>query len=360
MSAKPTSVEHRIHVAAGTTIHLPPHGLTLPVLEHPDSDQVVPQVNDADWPFILDLFGSRKAAEAYFAYNMPVYGALCCPHGRADRIFSVAQAMDLMTLMDDEFSRPEVLASEETAGELRIHYLAALDGVEPPGNFPIARLLWLHLRTIGRDINPRVDARLKQAISERVESLASGNRPTIQSFADIEMYLAFRRTDIFADWANILIAEYGIDVDMTNALQDPDLRHAVERSLNTIVLANDLYSLSREISARDSLNVIWLLLRDEPELSLQDAVKKLVEILDDMERQFLAARDKVAAGPIGHREDVRRYLTEVGHFSSGNAEFHLRSLRYHGRPDGEIFTSGEIAVGTSPTIYQIAAAHPGK
>jgi hypothetical protein len=341
----------------GTKLNIPKIDLLLPVLWHPDNDVIEKQIDTIDRPYIVAYFGSEDAASAYIAQRIPAYGGLCYPNAKKDRLFSIQRMMNATTLMDEEFGNPEVQSSDVKCLGLRRHYLAVLDGVPPPPEFPLVRLLFDTLQPIMAHIRPRVGARLVKVIREQVEALAARLRRQIDMLT-FESYLELRRIDVFGEWAATL-TEYAIDVDVTDELEaDSALKKMRNAVIDSVTLINDLFSFRKEVQVQDPVNSLWILMRQN-KLDLQGAINRLAQIINENERQIVAAQDRVLAGKLGGRTDVRDYMVELGHLASGNAEFHTFSARYQGLEfTGGRFTSGKVVIEAFPSLHEIAAAKP--
>lgn len=128
-----------------------------------------------------------------------------------------------------------------------------------------------------------------------------------------------------------------------------------DRTIDSLTLVNDLYSFHKERHILEAVNAVWIIMRENA-LTLQEAVDKLVEVVLENERQLIAARDRVLAGSLGERADVRAYLTELAHMHTGSAEFHTVSPRYYSDDIPGRFRSGPVTIKPIPTIEEIAAA----
>ncbi|RDS88020.1 terpene synthase family protein [Pseudomonas fluorescens] len=358
MQRSPNFVSHLANLPKlGDTLYHPDFNLTLKPMWHPAHAETDRLVALTDSPYMLAHYGSQKAVDHYLSMEMTAYGGLAYPHTKNDRIYNLERMMSITTLIDDTTTRPEILGNHALQAELRQHYFDAIAGIKPPAKFPIAQLLYEGLIPIKKQLlsKPQVWKRMEDSlntlISRQTHSLALE-----MNTLTFERYLELRRVDNYGEWA-AMMTEYAIDVDMTEALAiDESLVTVRTAAIDSITLVNDPYSFRKELHITDSVNSVWLFMHLEG-LTLQQAIDKLAGIVQDNEKKLIAARDKVLAGPLGNRSDVREYLTELEHLASGNAEFHAVSTRYHGSDfKGKRFICGQVTIRPLPSTDEIAAA----
>lgn len=340
----------------GDTIYHPDFNLTLKPMWHPDHEAVTKQVALTDSPYILAHYGSQKAVDHYLSMEMTAYGGLAYPHTKPDRIYNLERMMSITTLIDDTTTKPDILADQQRQAELRQHYFDAIAGIRPPADFPIAQLLYEGLVPIKDQLSskPQVWRRLEESLNTLITRQTNSLALEMDTLT-LERYVELRRIDNYGEWA-AMMTEYAIDVDMTDALAtDESLVTVRTAAIDSITLVNDPYSFRKEIHIADSVNSVWLFMRLEG-LTLQQSLNKLAVIVQNNEKKLIDARDRVLAGPLGERNDVRQYLTELEHLASGNAEFHAVSTRYHGSDfKGKRFICGEVTIRPLPSTDEIAA-----
>jgi hypothetical protein len=340
----------------GEKIFHPDFNLQLKPMWHPDHDEVERRIALTDSPYILAHYGSQKAVDHYLAQSMPSFGGLCYPHTKKERIYDLERMMSITTLIDDTITNPDMLGQAQERSTLRQHYFDAIAGVRPPDTAPIAQLLYEGLLPIRQQLSskPRVWKRLEESLHTLIIRQTDPLALKMDELT-FEAYLEMRRVDNYGEWAAIM-TEYAIDVDMTDHLRsDQFLAKMRTAAIDSITLVNDPYSFRKEIHIADSVNSVWLLMHREG-LKLQEALNKLAKLVAENELNLMMARDRVLAGPLGKKEDVRAYMTELEHLASGNAEFHAISTRYHGRDfKGNRFISGEVTIRPLPSTDEIAA-----
>jgi len=338
----------------GSKVHLPDPGLTLKPIWHPQNDAIEARLAVDDRPYVLAHFRSEKATAAYLGQRVPAYGGLCYPHAKADRIYSVMRMMNAGTLMDDAFTPLELSADQRPRDELLRHYLDALEGILPPASAPLPRLLFDTLPPIQAQLaqKPRVWERMKAGIRSQLVRMADPLAYQMDTLT-LDGYMDLRRDNAFGEYLTML-TEYALDVDMTDALaEDASLRAVRTAAMDAVILVNDFFSFRKEVPARDSLNAMWVLMREEGR-DLQQAVYRLAALCARNEQALIRSRDAVLAGPLGQRPDVRAYVRELEYISSGNAEWCVITRRYH--LSDQRFVSGEVTIAAAPTLDDIAAA----
>ncbi|WP_208446834.1 methyltransferase domain-containing protein [Streptomyces sp. SUK 48] len=337
----------------GTTVHLPPVELTLPVLRHPGGDEAERRTRIADQPYLEAHYGNAEAVAAFAAHRVPVLASLCWPHAEGDRIFHLQRALEHIAMLDDEFARPDVLDNDDQCAVLREDHLNVLDGAAPRAGAPLAKLFSEVLASVLADVRPAAGARLVTAIRKQIENLAA--RPALQVDAlSLDQYLVLRRVDFFLDWMAAL-TEYALGIDMSGGpAGHPDLTALRDTAFDLTVLFGDLYSLRKEAAERDPLNAVWLVMRDE-HLDLQEAVDALAGRCEVLQRHLVGIRDRILGSALGEHAAVRRYVPEIVHLHTGICEFHRVSKRYQGLGfSGSRFDSGDLTIEPYRTPASIA------
>ncbi|MBY4871586.1 methyltransferase type 12 [Burkholderia sp. AU42008] len=343
--------------SATQTLVLPLPRLSLPVARHPQYEAIEQQLAIDDYPYILRHYRSDAAARRFLAQRIPAYGSLCYPNARPDRAYTIHRMMNVTTLMDDAFTHLARTGDQAGLDALRDHFLAAVDGTPPPANVPAARLLHDTLRAMHArcDARPAFWQRFVECVRAQIRTQAD---PTATDASRLSLadYLAFRRVEGFGHWITLL-TEYALDVDMGQRLaQHAALADARDRTIDSVILVNDLFSFRKERSAHERFNAVWILMRVE-QLNVQAALDRLAALCTSNERRLIDAREAVATGVLADDPDTQAYVTELGYMSAGNAEFHAFSTRYHGDDlGGGRFAGGEIAMTALPTLEEIAAA----
>ena len=303
-------------------------GTTLPLAVHPRSEEIEQRCYERVRPLLSQHFGNESLAERYIRQRMALWACACYPHMADDRCLNLPAMMIPGGILDDSFSRPEVMQNAEHAARLRDRFCAVLDATSPP-DFPAGRMLQEALALVTPQMSCSLKERyvdsFRQVIDSRVREAAVRGAGTVLEF---DAYMSLRRTDLFGYWSTIQ-TEYALDLDMAAELSaDPRLARARDLVIEHMVFVNDLFSFPKEYDADEMMNSIWVFLR-RGGLELGEAVEKLRALIVETEGSFVALRDQVLEGsPAGGPVD--RYLVELGHLVSGNLHYHRCTTRYGG------------------------------
>ena len=303
-------------------------GTTLPLAVHPRREEIERRCYDRVRPLLDEHFGDRSLADRYIRQRMALWACVCYPHMGDDRCLNLPAMMIPGGILDDSFSRPEMMQSADHAARLRDRFCAVLEATASP-DFPAGHMLQEALALVTPQMSCSLKARyvdsFRQVIDSRVLEAAVRGAGTV---LDFEAYMNLRRRDLFGYWSTIQI-EYALDVDMAAELSaDPRLARARDLVIDHMVFVNDLFSFPKEYDADETMNSIWIFLR-RGGLELGEAVEKLRELIVETEGSFVAVRDEILEGsrPGG---PVDRYLVELGHLVSGNLHYHRCTTRYGG------------------------------
>ncbi|WP_146011798.1 MULTISPECIES: terpene synthase family protein [Burkholderia] len=328
----------------GDKLNFPDFNFKLKAKWHPDSSVTLERVKKANFPYLSSYYKNKDAVESYQNQRIPFYCALIYPNALKDRIFLVMQCGDMLTIMDDNFTHPKIIDNPNALSILEAQFSHALDGTRPPDAYPIAQLLHDNYRPILETYpsGSLVRKRVRDALKDMITILS---HPPVHNITTLtfDEYVDARRIDVFATLMATLI-EYAIDVDIGDALEESeDLREMRQATIDLVLFVHDVCSFLKEFSSKEAMNGIWVLAR-QYDLSIQQAINKLVGLARERERDLIAARNRILASALGQRIDVRRYMTELEHLHSGTVEFHTLSSRYIGQNREGPFISGEVTV----------------
>ncbi|GAA3060719.1 terpene synthase family protein [Actinokineospora globicatena] len=339
----------------GMTYRLPALPTRSPLALHPEFTATAPRVLAWLRPHLVDYFGESEQdspiTDRYLRQDLHRWGALCMPHTRPDRFFAQQLWMNAAALLDDAFSAPWL--REQPARDLLARQLCAAVEAAPGGATPLARLL--------SDVHALLlpdSGSLRQRLIDvgKTVVIDNANQNTVEEFDDLDAYLgSSRRVNAYGFWI-LALAEWALGIDLDGlASQDPLVHKACTLAIDHWVLVNDLYSFAKEIEEGEKINAVWVLLGQGA--PLQEALDAIAARAVATEERFIATRDRVATGPLRHRDDVARFLVEVGHMISGNLRHARESSRYHG--DGRRIDD-DLAGNTSAehrTLHRIGTVH---
>jgi hypothetical protein len=130
-------------------------------------------------------------------------------------------------------------------------------------------------------------------------------------------------TDMFFD---LIEPMHGVELPAA-VLDDADFR-TMRRAAGMIIgIFNDLISWPKEVAVGDHHNIVFAFQR-EHRLSLDDAVYAAVAEHDERVAEFMAARERLEAGPWAADEAVTTTVNDLVHWIRGNVDWSLESGRY--------------------------------
>jgi hypothetical protein len=348
-----TSAGHVVELHPGTRFEMPPVPMRLPLLAHPEHERIEEECARWARPYLVDYFGSEDLADRYVRQRMPYWACVCYPHMLDDRCVALPNIMIPAGICDDSFSRPGIQKDMTRSGELRRRWLAMLDGEPVDPEFHAGRFLRDALAPAWPQMSPRLAARYRNTYRDVLAStVAETDAQGLDENPPFDAYMKLRLTNLFGYWATCQ-TEYGLGCDLSAELEtDSRLAAARDLSINHMTLVNDLYSFPKEYEAGESLNAMWILMRDE-DLTLQQAVYRLVELIERTEETFSRTCAQVLDGPLAEHSAVPGYLRELGHLISGNLHYHGLTTRYHG---DDAFGSGPQQPGTV-TVKRLGTVH---
>ncbi|MGE7385269.1 cytochrome P450 [Streptomyces sp. NPDC004126] len=338
---------------------LPELPRTLPVVYHPNAAQIEFASNGWVREFLGACFSSEEQLLFFLRQRNGIYGPLTVPYASVERARDIADWYQFVTVIDSFVSdRGDLGASDGRAREVFARILDDFhrEDTTPATDFPYgraARDLW---RRIGAGLSP---AQIKRFV-ESLEAFLRGCAAEIGTkladrVPDYETCLAVRLDSFGCEFIE-LMTEYGEGVDMSDVLAQ--LAEAHRHARRQMIVVNDLLSWRKEYAQDDKMTVVRVL-TERDGLPLQEAVDRLCERVAHHEAEYARARDEVLAGPLGLREDVRRYLTAVDHMVGGSQEFEYLTPRYFG--DGSVWdgsTSGWVDLRAEVTRFQDRPSGP--
>ena len=188
------------------------------------------------------------------------------------------------------------------------------------------------LADVWRRTAPRVSAPWRARFIEHLAEYLSGtvweagNRATA-TLPTVADYLLMRRhsaaTEMFFD---LIEPMHGFE--LPDAVLNDEQYLTVRYTGGTVIgLFNDLISWRKEASVGDLHNIVFIV-RNERRLSLADAVHGAVAEHDAEMAAFMAARERLIAGPWGADPRVATGVADIAHWLRGNLDWSLESGRY--------------------------------
>lgn len=322
--------------------YLPELPRLLPYAYHPKAAQIEIASNGWVREFLGECFPDEESLLVFLRQRNGIYGPLTVPLAADDRARNIADWYQFVTVIDSFVSDRSALgASHDGARQVFADIMADVDDADSLSRtFPYgraARDLWLR---IGADLSPAQVRRLVVSLEAFLRGCATEIKSKLtDDIPDYETCMSVREDSFGCEFLELL-TEYAAGVDMTELRQEPEFAEIHTHSMRQMIIINDLLSWRKEHAQGDPMTAVRVLWQKEG-FGLQDAVDRLCELVDHHERAYIAVRDKVLAGPLGQREDVRAYLEGMDLLMGGSQEFEYLTPRYFG--DGSVWdgaTSG--------------------
>ncbi|MFI9291979.1 terpene synthase family protein [Streptomyces gardneri] len=338
---------------------LPPLPRLLPAGYHPDAARIEIASNGWVRRMLADCFDSEESLLFFLRQRNGIYGPLTVPYAEADRAQNIADWYQFVTVIDSFVSDEAALGADHAAAAETFAAVVA-DLREGGAGGPAASLYGRAAQDLWRRIAAGMSARQVDRLVAALEAFLRGCAEEIRSKLDKQVphfEACMRvRVDSFGCEFLELLTEYAAEVDMSRAATEGLFDEVHHHGMRQLILVNDLLSWRKEYAQRDTMTTVRVLCEVEG-LELQDAVDRLCALVEHHERAYIAARDAVLAGPHGHREDVRAYLSGLDHLIGGSQEFEYLTPRYFG--DGSVWdgsTSGWISLTASVARFRDAPA----
>lgn len=335
---------------------LPPLPRLLPRKYHPDAARI--EIASNGW--IRRMLGACFTGEndllVFLRQRNGLYGPLTVPYAEVTRAQNIADWYQFVTVIDTFVSDRSALGGSHAAAgavfaalldDLRSGATRSTDA-EPDGT---AALYARAARDLWERISPGLSQPQAARLLASLEAFLRGCREEIRSkldgrVPDFESCMRVR-VDSFGCAFLGLLTEYAAKVDMTGALATGLLDEVHHHGMRQLIIVNDLLSWRKEYRDEDTMTTVRVLCEDEG-LPLQAAVDRLCALAERHEREYLAARDSLLAGPAGLDAGIVAYLSGLDHLIGGSQEFEYLTPRYFG--DGAVWdgsTSGWLSL-TAP------------
>jgi cytochrome P450 len=355
MPADPASFSPGTPDAPVREVFLPELPRLLPYAYHPKAAQIEIASNGWVRRHLAPCFADEAALLFFLRQRNGIYGPLTVPEATGRRALDIADWYQYVTVIDSSVSDRTALGADDGAARRTFAGILAdfagddagdAPGDGPDGGAPAAgpaeRAYGEAAKDLWRRLSPGLSPAQVRRLTASLESFLLGCTAEISakltdSVLDYEACMAVREDSFGCDFIE-LMTEYGAAVDMSDLL--PDLAPVHSHCRRQMMIVNDLLSWRKEQAEDDRMTVVRVLTEREG-YGLQEAVHRLCALVEHHEKAYVAARDRVLAGPLGEREDVVRYLHALDHMIGGSQEFEYLTPRYYG--DGSVWdgtTSG--------------------
>ncbi|ARZ72525.1 hypothetical protein SMD11_6949 [Streptomyces albireticuli] len=339
-------------IPTGTVFRIPEIRSSLPEARHPRCAELDERAHTFSRPYLIGYFGDEDRADRFLAQGHAHYACLGYPRTLEDRAQAVANSILPATLLDDTFSKPGLQGNLTALKEHHARWSAVFAGERPPPEADAAyHFVYDSIEACAPYASPGVARRLREGWQDAADAfLDEAVHRHHKDTADLGTYAERRVRVHFRMWACALL-EFSLGIDLGPLAGHPLIRSAQHHVIWHLALANDCYSLVKELSAQESTNTIIELIRHD-KLDLQTAVDEVVELVHRTEQDYLRVREEIRRGPLGGNPDVTAYMDGLGFFITGNLRIMQSSSRYHGLDhDGSRVLPGPMTITYMPTVH---------
>ncbi|WP_171162114.1 terpene synthase family protein [Streptomyces sp. I05A-00742] len=338
-------------IPAGTVFRIPEIRTSLPEACHPRCAELDERAHTFSRPYLVDYFGDEDRADRFLAQGHAHYACLGYPHVLEDRAQAVANSILPATLLDDTFSKPGLQGNLTALKEHHAQWSAVFAGERPPPEADAAyHFVYDSIEACAPYASTAVARRLRDGWQDAADAfLDEAVHRHHNHTTDLAAYAERRVRVHFRTWACALL-EFSLGIDLGPLADHPLVRSAQHYAIWHLALANDCYSLVKELSAHEATNTIIELMRHD-RLDLQTAVDKVAGLVHRTERDYVRVRDEIRS-TFGDRSDVAAYADGLGFFITGNLRIMQSSSRYHGLDhDGSRVLPGPVTITYMPTVH---------
>lgn len=233
---------------------------------------------------------------------------------------------EVQHLLSDTGSRADSQADSRPDGQADSQGDSMADSKERPKG---------HLRAIGEvwrrtreRVSPAWRERFTGHVGDYLEATVweAGNRAANRPPPVAEYRVMRFRTAAIDMFFDLIEPLHGVELP-AEVFADRDFA-AMRRSAGMITaIFNDLVSWPKEDAAGDHHNIV-LALRHERRLPVEAAVRVAVGEHDALVEDFVAARERFAAGPLAGDPAVAAVAADFAHWIRGNVDWSMESGRY--------------------------------
>ncbi|MBT2207719.1 terpene synthase family protein [Actinomadura sp. NEAU-AAG7] len=316
--------------APGTQFHLPELTRSIPVKIHPRAAEC--EAESEQW--VRAMLGAALVTEQKMEEILEERGShwacLGFPTATGRRMTPLCDLSQFLFAFDSDFtnrmgSRGELDRAKDTF--TRIFGIMAGATPAPAMAYEIAfHDVW---RRIAEVMNPPQRKRFVDActayLNAQLLEVAARERDEI---FDFETYMEIHR-DSIATRPYCVQIEYGLEIDLSEIIEEPPLKLVHRHTSEHFVLVNDLFSFPLECAADDYVNAVAVFCAGDG-MPLQAAINRLCALIDQAEANFIRARAELLASSLGGYPGLRAYVDALGLMMSGSLHWSYFTTRYHG------------------------------
>lgn len=341
--------ERSVQTTGPEGFFLPELPRLLPVAYHPNAAQIEIASNGWVRRMLSPCFASEQDLLYFLRQRNGIYGPLTVPKTDARRAQDIADWYQFVTVIDSFVSDSAALGADHGAARREFaRIVAQFDSDEDAGSPDSATAYGAAARDLWRRIGSGLSDRQRARFAASLEAFLGGCAAEIGAkldhrVPDYETCMAVRVSSFGCDFIE-LMTEYAAGVDLSEPVAAGAFDEVHDHCMRQMIIVNDLLSWRKEYAQRDVMTVVRVMC-EHAGLGLQAAVDRLCELVEYHEKSYIAARDRVLAGALGARADVRAYLDGLDHLIGGSQEFEYLTPRYFG--DGSVWdgsTSGWLSL----------------
>ncbi|KAI9035559.1 terpene synthase family protein [Aspergillus affinis] len=149
---------------------------------------------------------------------------------------------------------------------------------------------------------------------------------------EVQEYMSMRRRTIGA-FPAIALTEFALGIDLSRSIIDhPCLQECMTVSADLVLLVNDILSYKKDLKLGVDHNLITLL--QKKDLSMQEAVDKISEMLNNCYRRWYSALANMPIWGEDVDRQVLKFVDACRNVALGNLYWSFKTGRYLG-PEGE-------------------------
>lgn len=282
------------------------------------------------WADGFGLFKDSRSLEVFRAGGIGLLAGRFHPFSERDELRLIADFYAWMFLQDDLRDESDLGRNPDSLSETDRRSLDVLEGDEPAdSDGPVIRAVHdlrerfatlapgpMWMRRFTRTIRNYLEATIWEASNR-----ARGVVP------DPESYLRMRPLTGGLDIDEELIGLSENARLPRRVLNERSVRRLTEISFNVVCWSNDVLSLEKELAHGDVHNLVVVLQR-ATDLSLEDAVERVIEMHNAEVRDFIALAPELPSFGESADGNLCRYLSILRARMRGNLDWSLQSGRY--------------------------------
>jgi hypothetical protein len=314
----------------GTEVYLPEFPYLLPALCHAQTKEIRAESDAWVCEELRFALPGEAELDLLLKEGAALWTCYVLPTARPDRLRHLCKYTEFLSVFDNAMVNRTAIGKDLDAAK-RLFDRVVNILADTPGTADFAwgralRTLWEPMRAGFTDaLWDRFMAEVRRFLSGCVQEIASRSADMI---FDYDTYLNVRRDSVGMGMYFVL-GEYGLGIDLTDALTDERLRELIDVALEHIMLTNDMFSFRAEAAMDDYVNAVAVLCLSEG-LSLQEAIDRLFMVVEGRRVEFMARRTSIESTDLGQRPEVAAYLDALWHMMAGNLQWSYLTSRYNG------------------------------